>query len=443
MTIRHSLAVGALALAATRAMAFQPIAVPLMLRGLQVAYGPDDDRGQKSAADLAAEIKGDFDAKLDGVKALAEKAVAEAQKGIDATGAQKEVIDGALTAMNEAKARLDDLEQKMARGGGDPEQGEKSIGDQFVESEGFKSFQATGFSKSARGGDLQIKATLTSATTAAAGSVGDAVQTTRLPGILPLPQRRLTVRDLLSQGRMDGSTLEYVKETGFTNSAAPVAEGAAKPESDLQFDLVTTSAKVIAHWMKASKQILSDVSQLRSTIDQRLLYGLAYAEEQQLLNGSGSGQNLHGIIPQATAYAAPITISGATSIDMMRLAMLQAALAEYPATGHVMNPIDWAFIETLKDSEGRYIIGNPQGTASPTLWSLPVVTTQAIAVDKFLTGAFKLGAQVFDRWDARVETGYVNDDFTKNLVTILAEERLALAVYRPEAFIYGDFGRVT
>ena len=397
----------------------------------------------KSAADLAAEIKGDFDKKFDEVKGLAEKAVAEAQKGVDATASQKETIDGALTAMNEAKARLDDLEQKMARGGGNPDDRQKSIGEQFVESEGFKAFEATGFSKSARGGDLQIKATLTSATTDAAGSVGDAVQTTRLPGILPLPQRRLTVRDLLSQGRMDGSTLEYVKETGFTNSAAPVAEAAAKPESDLKFDLVTTSAKVIAHWMKASKQILSDVSQLRSTIDQRLLYGLAHVEEQQLLNGSGSGQNLHGIIPQATAYSAPITLSSPTSIDLMRLAMLQAALAEYPATGHVMNPIDWAWIETLKDGEGRYIIGNPQGTISPTLWGLPVVATQAIAVDKFLTGAFRMGAQVFDRWDARVETGYVNDDFTKNLVTILAEERLALAVYRPEAFIYGDFGRIT
>lgn len=397
----------------------------------------------KSAADLAAEIKGDFEKKFDEVKGLAEKAVAEAQKGVDATNSQKETIDGALTAMNEAKARLDDLEQKMARGGGQGDEGQKSIGAQFVESDGFKNFAASGFSAGHRSGDMQVKATLTSATTDAAGSVGDAVQTTRLPGILPLPQRRMTVRDLLSQGRMDGNSLEYVKETGFTNSAAPVAEGAAKPESDLKFDLVTTSAKVIAHWMKASRQILSDVSQLQSVIDQRLLYGLAYAEEQQLLNGSGSGQNLHGIIPQATAYSAPITLSSPTSIDLMRLAMLQAALAEYPATGHVMNPIDWAFIETLKDSEGRYIIGNPQGTASPTLWSLPVVTTQAIAVDKFLTGAFKLGAQVFDRWDARVETGYVNDDFTKNLVTILAEERLALAVYRPEAFIYGDFGRAT
>jgi len=100
--------------------------------------------------------------------------------------------------------------------------------------------------------------------------------------------------------------------------------------------------------------------------------------------------------------------------------------------------IDWAGIETLKDNEGRYIIGNPQGALSPTLWRLPVVETQAIAVGKFLTGAFQMGAQVFDRWDARIETGFVNDDFIKNLITILGEERLALAVYRPEAFVTGN-----
>jgi HK97 family phage major capsid protein len=127
--------------------------------------------------------------------------------------------------------------------------------------------------------DLQAKTTLTSLTTAAGGSVGDAIQNTRLPGILPLPQRRMTVRDLLSQGQMDGNTLEYVKETGFTNNAGMVAEGAAKPSSDIQFDLISTSAKVIAHYMKASRQVLSDISQLRSIIDNRLLYGLAYKEE--------------------------------------------------------------------------------------------------------------------------------------------------------------------
>jgi HK97 family phage major capsid protein len=224
-----------------------------------------------------------------------------------------------------------------------------------------------------------------------------------------------------------------------------VAEGARKPESDIRLELVSTTAKVIAHTAKASRQILDDAAQLRSYIDGRLRYGLAFKEEQQLLNGDGTGQNLLGIVPQATAYAAPggIVATSPTVIDQLRFAMLQAALAEYPATGMVLNPIDWTRIETTKDTQGRYIIGNPQGTMTPTLWGIPVVATQAMTIDKFLVGAFMLGAQVFDRWQARVEIATENeDDFVKNLVTMLCEERLALAVYRPQAFVFGDLGFV-
>ncbi|RVM91504.1 phage major capsid protein [Sinorhizobium meliloti] len=407
----------------------------------RVVFDKPNDQGVDINV-LATQIKNEHKQAVDAVKAIAEEALGKAKAGEELSTSIKEKADEALLKMNGLTEQVAELEQKMARNRGTGDDQQKSIGEQFTESESFKSFQDSKFAKSARGADLKVKATLTSLTTDAAGSVGDAIQNSRLPGILPLPQRRMTVRDLLTPGRMDGNTLEYVKETGFTNNAAPVAEGGLKPSSDIKLDLVTTSAKVIAHWMKASKQVLDDISQLRSMIDQRLLYGLAYVEEQQLLNGDGTGQNLHGIIPQATAYAAPITLASPTSIDIMRLAMLQAALAEYPATGHVMNPIDWAWIETLKDTEGRYIIGNPQGSITPTLWGLPVVQTQAMTVDKFLTGAFRLGAQIFDRWDARIEAAYVDDDFIRNLITILAEERLALAVYRPEAFIYGDFGRV-
>lgn len=391
----------------------------------------------KSAAELAAETKAAVDKAVDGVKAIAEEALGKAKSGEELAASMKEKADEALNEINGLRSKLDDLEQKAARDGAQPE-AEKSFGERFVEDERVKSF-LSGEPTSGRV-DARFKATITSATTAAAGSAGAGVPVTRLPGILELPQRRMTIRDLISSGRMDGNTLEYVRETGFTNSAAPVAEGALKPESDLQFDLVNTSAKVIAHWMKASRQILSDFSQLRSVIDQRLMYGLAYVEENQILNGDGTGQNLNGIIPQASAFAAPITIAGATEIDNLRLAMLQAELAEFPSTGAVLNPSDWARIELEKDTTGRYIIGNPQGTIAPTIWGLPVVTTKAIAADTFLTGAFKLGAQLFDRWDARVEVGFVNDDFIRNLVTILAEERLALAVYRPEAFVVGDFG---
>lgn len=391
----------------------------------------------KSVAELAAETKAAFDKSLDAVKGIAQDALGKAERGEELTAQVKRDADEALTKMNELTEQVSAMEQKLSRAGSTGDRvDEKSFGERFIEDERVKAFAESG---SSRGGvDMRAKATITSATTNAAGSAGAGVEVTRLPGIVELPQRRLTVRDLITPGRMDGSSLEYVRESGFVNNAAPVAEGAPKPSSDIQFELVSTSAKVVAHWMKASRQILSDFSQLRSIIDQRLMYGLGYVEEQQLLNGDGTGQNLLGIMPQATAYAAPAGAAAATtSLDVLRLAMLQAALAEFPATGHVMNPIDWTNVELLKDTQDRYIIGNPQGTTAPTLWALPVVTTQAIAAGRFLTGAFKMGAQLFDRWEARVEAAYVEDDFTKNLITILAEERLALAVYRPEAFVTG------
>jgi HK97 family phage major capsid protein len=398
---------------------------------------------EKTAAELAAEFKAEqqkaIKEAVDPLRATFEEFVGKAKAGDKLVEDLKGEVDEKLTKLNTTLSeKFATLEQKMLEEGGGKPVKVKTMGEQFVEDAKVKEFLAQA---NPRGRiDLQAKATLTSLTTDAAGSVGDAINQTRLPGILPLPQRRMTVRDLLSQGQMDGSTLEYVKETGFTNNAGMVAETEAKPSSDIKLELVSTSAKVIAHYMKASRQVLSDISQLRSIIDQRLLYGLAYKEESQLLSGDNTGQNLHGIIPQATAYSAPVALADLNIIDVLRLAMLQAALAEYPASGHVMHPTDWAGIETLKDGEGRYIIGNPQGTATPTLWGLPVVATQAITVRKFLTGAFKLGAQVFDRWAARVEVATENeDDFIKNLVTILAEERVALAVYRPEAFIYGDF----
>jgi len=394
------------------------------------------DAEPKTIAELAERIKKDQTTAFDAVKAIADEALGKAKAGEGVSEAIKQKADEALTKLGVLTTQLGEVEQKLERQSkGDPDK-PKTIGEKFAADEKVKSW----IESKPRSGQVSIKAnTLTSDSSNTAGAVGDAIFPTILPGIYPIAQRKLTVRDLISPGQMGGNTLEYVKETGFNNNAGMVAEGASKPQSDVKLDLVTTSAKVIAHWMKASKQVLDDIPALRSMIDQRLIYGLKYVEDGQLLNGDGTGQNLLGIIPQATAYAPPITITDTNMIDVMRFAMLQASLALYPATGHVMHPSDWAQIETMKDGQGRYLIGNPQGQLTPTLWGLPVVETQSMTVRKFLTGAFKLGAQLFDRWEASVEVGFVNDDFIKNLVTILGEERLALAVYRPEAFIYGDF----
>jgi len=172
---------------------------------------------------------------------------------------------------------------------------------------------------------------------------------------------RLTIRDLIAPGQTSSNSVEYVKETGFTNSAAPVAEGGAKPYSDIEFELENAQVRTLAHLFKASRQILDDAPALQSYINARANYMLKLAEERQMLYGNGTGSNIAGIVPQAQAYALPsgVTLTGEQRIDRVRMAMLQAVLAEFPATGIVLNPIDWALMETLKDAQGNYLIGLP------------------------------------------------------------------------------------
>ncbi|WMU83518.1 phage major capsid protein [Pseudomonas aeruginosa] len=345
-------------------------------------------------------------------------------------------VDELLTAQGELQARLSAAEQAMLanekRDGG--EEAPKTAGQMVAES-----LKEQGVTSSLRGSHRVSMPR--SAITSIDSSGGALVAPDRRPGVVAAPQRRLTIRDLVAPGTTESNSVEYVRETGFVNNAAPVSEGTQKPYSDLFFELENAPVRTIAHLFKASRQILDDASALQSYIDARARYGLMLVEEGQLLYGNGTGANLHGIIPQAQAYAPPsgVVVTAEQRIDRIRLAILQAQLAKFPASGIVLNPIDWALIELTKDAENRYIIGSPQNGTTPTLWRLPVVETQAITQDEFLTGAFSLGAQIFDRMDIEVLVSTENDkDFENNMVTIRAEERLAFAVYRPEAFVTGS-----
>lgn len=350
-------------------------------------------------------------------------------------------VDRALLELGDTTTRLGDLEKRAAREVENVAREPMDIGDIVVASDKFKATDVSGsWRGSIRVGMERADITSANTTVGAGRSAGTSlVPGHRVPGIVAPPQRLLTIRDLLAPGRTSQSSVEFVKETGFTNNAAPTAEGAKKPKSDLTFDLETTPVRTIPHIFKASRQILDDAPGLASYINARGTYGLKFVEEGQLLNGDGTGQNLHGIVPQAQAFAPAFVPEQETAIDRLRLAILQVILAEYPANGFVLNPIDWTKIELTKDLGGNYIVGNAQSPMGPSLWNLPVVQTQAIAADKFLTGAFNLAAQIFDRMDIEVLMSSENvDDFEKNMFTIRIEERLALAVYRPEAFVTGD-----
>lgn len=388
---------------------------------------------------LAADLK----RAADDVKKTAELTNVELKNLGDVTNTTKIAADQAVMKHTELSARMDSLEQRVIRRGSDDGEPQrvKSLGEQVTDSEDIKALMSAGRGKAS----VRVKAIISALTTDANGSAGDLIVPQRRPGILEPVTRRLTVRDLIMPGSTTSTSIQYVKESGFTNSAATVSEtaGTTKPQSEIKFDIATTTVTTLAHWVLATKQILSDVPQLQSYINGRLMYGLKYVEEAQLLMGGGTGTDLNGIYTQATAFSAPITISGATMIDNLRLGILQSHIAELPPNGIVLHPSDWTNIELTKTDDGAYLFSNPTSIVTPTLWGLPIVATQAMTIDKFLIGAFNTAAQIFDRWDADILVSTEDsDNFRKNLVTILCEERLALAVYRPEAFIVGDFGNV-
>ena len=187
---------------------------------------------------------------------------------------------------------------------------------------------------------------------------------------------------------------------------------------------------------------MDDAPALRSIIDAEASYGLKYVEDAALLYGDGTGVNLLGLMPQARQYALPTgasAIPGETRIDRLRLAALTSTLALYPASGFVLNPIDWAMIELTKDGQGRYVVGDPTGQISPRLWGLPVATSFAMQPGNFLAGAFRTGAQIFDRMAVEITMSTEHLDFyARNLVAIRAEERLAFVVKQPLAFVQGQ-----
>ncbi|MNR97629.1 Phage capsid family protein [compost metagenome] len=374
------------------------------------------------------------------LKGLIEKANEEARNAGAVSSDTKAAIEGITASQAETHARLLAMEQAIA-GRADEQTGGKTVGQMFAESDQFKALVQAGRG-SAKMGFTGFNAAVTSITSATTGTggAGDGIRADRLAGIVTPPERKLTVRSLLMPGRTSSNAVEFVKESGFQNMAAPQVEGATKAQSDLSLDLVTTNVRTLAHFFRASKQVLDDIPLLASYIDTRSRYGLKDVEDQQLLAGDGTGQNLLGIVPQATAFSNALRVAEDTEIDTIRRAKLQVRIARYEASAIVLNPVDWAKIETLKDTNGRYIIGDPTGERPQRLWNLPVVDSDAIAEGHFLIGAFDRAAQVFDREDANVQVSTEDgDNFTKNMVTIRAEERLALAVHRPESFVYGPF----
>jgi HK97 family phage major capsid protein len=377
-----------------------------------------------------------------------------------ASAASKSELEAIKTQIGEIQTQADAIDLKLNEprfSGGSGEIEEKSVGEVFVESEQMKAEKANAFFN-LRGKDGRIRVAIPQLfsrksviTTTGLGTGTTGVQMPfRLPGVTGLPMQELRIRDLMTVRTMTtGNSFDYVKMTGRNNFASPQVEGSPKSESTYSWSSASDTVKTLAHFLNVSRQSIDDVPWLQGTINGELMYGLKLKEEAQILGGDGTGQNLNGLLHQATPYNTGLNIAGDQRLDQLRHAKLQARLAglgTFAPDGFVLNPTDMEKIELIKTEEGGankgvYIIGDPrQGPVIKLLWDLPVVESDSIAPGTFLVGSFGVGAELIDRMEAMIEISFEHGfNFTSNLATILCEERIGLAVRRPESFITGSF----
>ncbi|MET1006573.1 MAG: phage major capsid protein [Propionibacteriaceae bacterium] len=267
----------------------------------------------------------------------------------------------------------------------------------------------------------------------------------------PFFERPLSVRQLFTAGSTTSDTIDYVRWASVTNNAAVVPEArtidpvgvngatvvtaGVKPMSTFSFDRDQTTVKTIAHWIPITKRALSDASQMRTYIDSFLRYGLEEEFEDQLLAGTGSGENFLGLYNQPGIQLQAGPGAGQDNLDVLKMARTKVQIGgRATPTAYVMNPIDWQGIELMRNDNGDFYGQGPFSLTAPRVWGLPIIESEAVAPGTAWVADWRWGT-IYDREQASVTaTDSHADFFIRNMVAILAEMRAAFAILRPPAF---------
>jgi HK97 family phage major capsid protein len=393
------------------------------------------------------EIKSTNDAMKLEIKAQGESSV-ETKAALVAAQAS---FDELKSVFNTLDGKLIALEQKQAKNMHGIVEEFKSAGQLFVESSVFTEIKANGRGSS---NPFNIEKKDVSSLAASAGAL---IRPDRDSRVFQDPNRPLRIRDLIPTVPTASNAVEFMRENVFTNNATPQGtvagigggEFVGKAQSEITYELVTKPVRTIAHWMAASRQVLSDAPMLQNLIDGRLAYGLDLKSDQQLLLGDGTGQNLDGILVDASINNAGELPSGTASadvpaamIDHIRKAItIEQTFEYYNMTGLLLNPADWETLETAKATDGHYLmVSMPTGRATESVWRIPVIVTNAQPLGQFLIGDWTMGAVIYDRESVSIRVSESHASFfVENGVAILGEERYTLAIPLPKAFCKGSF----
>lgn len=378
------------------------------------------------------EVKTALEAGLNGIKAQLESAITKHEEQVKAAGSAASEVKAEVNALAQefakAQAKILEIQQKGITQGRENVE-PSTLGANVIGTDEYKSFSANS-NRDARF-RVEVKNTVDSGATT--------VFPFQKPGVVPGAFKPLGVRQSLIAIPVSSNSVEYLRESAFTNSAAEASHGAAKNDSDITFSNETCTIRTVAHWIKVTNQLLADAPAVAAYIDTRLRDGLAQRIDYQLINGNGTSPNLSGFTDSGnfTAYS---PTSGDTLVDAINRIKYTMWAAGYAPDVVYVNPADWGEMERTRESAGggQYLYGAPGMNAGLNPFGLRIVISKDLAAGKVIV-LQSSSALVYDRSAVAVEMGYVNDDFTKNLVTLRAEERLGLAVERPAGVYYGDF----
>lgn len=369
-------------------------------------------------------------------------------KQLTETTERLDSIKADFDGVNERLEKMELDRQKIMAG----QESAKSLGEEFVSSDVFAEMAEKG---RATGSAYRVNKTISGL----AASAGALVRPDRRPDVIVPPQRPVYIRDLLPTIPTASNAVEVMRENVFTNNAAPQApesantaigagEFQAKAQSNITYELLTVPVRTMAHFVPASRQVLTDAGLLQGLINNRLMRGLYLESDAQLLYGDGTNQNLTGLmvdsdvndIGEIAAGTSAADLAGAM-LDHIRAAVTECQKNEfYDVNGVVLNPVDFETLETAKGSDGQYIWVNVPTGGEPRLWRVPVIVSNAITAGEFILGDWTSGATIYDReqMDIRVSESH-SDYFVKNGVAILAEERYGFGIERPKAYAKGSF----
>lgn len=366
--------------------------------------------------------------------------VGELEASGEKTAEAVKSLDVSLKAFNEKFDQLqNELTELAQKGLGPiPETVVKGIGQQIVDSESFKDYAGK---KSAQA-HVQLKNTILN-------SSGAAPQTDQLSTVVGGAFQKLNIMGTIAQGETDEASVSYPKESTWVNGAAVQVEGNAKAESTLTFENVVESVKTIATHITASKQALRNSSYMASYIDRRLSHGVRVETENQIVNGDGTGENMNGWLKAGNHTV----ISPVDTVDVFGLAnKLKTAveLNDWEPDLFYMHPTDWSNAETERRATGDNAFIAASGAVSyvnngltPLLWGLPVVTSKTVPQGTMICK--NRDADMFFNEDSLTVTmsDSHGDNFTKNLVTILAETAGVEAVFTAAGICTGDITGIT